>query len=269
MDEPTYGDGTLRFMKASKARSNKNKSLENNYQTIWKIGLFSSITACLAVLLINKGWEPIYKEQIKIIGVIHTPLEKIIDAMGVNFPIKLLEVSPKQLEQNLERKLAIKSVAIRRRITPLGIDIEILEKEPIAIAFRVGEKGQEKGMLDKEGFWIDIYPTSRPIDHENPVIVNGWKKSKKKLIALILKKREELEISLERIILNPNGSISLQTNKFILVHLGNQPELINQQLEALAHLSKSLSSDVLGEEATILDLKNPYKPKLFFPKKRK
>ena len=148
-------------------------------------------------------------------------------------------------------------------------DYYINYKGPNLTVANIWKKGQEKGMLDKEGYWIDIYPNSSPINKENTVIIDGWTKNKKKIIALILKTQKRLEISLQRIIFNPNGSISLKTKKFVLIHLGNQPELIPQQLEAIAHLSNSLSSDFLKEEATILNLKNPYKPKLFFPNKSK
>ena len=88
---------------------------------IWEITFFSSISAILGFFLLSKGWEPIYKTQIHIEGIIHTSREQVIEAMEINLPISILEINPKKLERNLLKKLPIKAVAINRRIAPLGL----------------------------------------------------------------------------------------------------------------------------------------------------
>ncbi|KGG22120.1 MULTISPECIES: cell division protein FtsQ/DivIB [Prochlorococcus] len=236
---------------------------------IWGIICFFSITTFLGGLLVTKGREPINSNQIHIKGAANTPNREIVKAMGINLPTSLLEINPKQLENNLQKNLPIKAVAISRRIAPLGIDVQILEREPIAFALRKQGNNQEKGMVDKEGYWIPIINgTNESSNTSKGLIIDGWDPSKKDLIKFLLRNQTSLGSPLKRVIFNPNGNISLQTEFFKFVHLGNKSNLLDQQLKAIAQLSKSLPNKLTDTSEIILNLKNPSKPKLFLPNEK-
>ncbi|KGG16261.1 MULTISPECIES: cell division protein FtsQ/DivIB [unclassified Prochlorococcus] len=252
-------------MKVSKIKKTYKNPSNLKIIRIWQFICFSVIAFLLSNFLTSNGWEPINNQQIIIKGAIYTPREVILKASGIKFPKAILEINPKQLESNLLRELPIKAVAIKRNIAPLSIDIEILEREPIAFALRKGVNGQEKGMVDKEGYWIPIFELGEGMDPLTNIIVDGWTEENKELIAFILTNHKELKVPLKRIIFNLNGNISLQTEKFMFVHLGNKSAFLKQQLIAVAKLAKSIPNELINGSDAILDLENPLKPKLFLP----
>ncbi len=268
MDESTYGKGTLRSMKRTKRKKRSRNKLNLNLTKVWQVFAFSLISLYLSMLFTNNVMAPISSKSINIKGEKILTKANIIKALELELPISILEINPKKLERNLISNLPIKAVAINRRMIPPGIDIKILERDPIASALKIGEKGQKKGMIDKEGNWIDFYHSKQIPLELDPLVIDGWTKSNKDKIVLILKEQRKLGLSLKRIIFAPNGNISLQSQDFLFIHLGNQPSLLSQQLEVIAHLSKNLQNELISGSETVLDLKNPSKPKLFLEKNR-
>ncbi|WP_269623325.1 cell division protein FtsQ/DivIB [Prochlorococcus marinus] len=250
-----------------KSLKKNQKSIPKEIKQVWSIFCYFSISLLLAILLANKGWEPIATNQINVKGNINIPKEQIIEALGIRAKTSLLKINPKELESKIQKNLPIQSVAISRRISPLGIDVEILEKKPIGLAFRSKTSGKEAGMIDKEGDWIPIFESAEYTNDLNQLIVEGWSSRNKPWITLILNHQRESPKKLKKIIFNNDGQIRLQTKDFLLVDLGSKKALLKKQLDAFDELSRSLSSDLKNGSKTILDLKNPEKPKLFFQKK--
>ncbi len=252
-------------MNKLKSRKKLNHYLDLNLKKIWEITFFSSLTIFLATLLLTEGWEPIKKSQINIKGAKNIPEEVIHESMGIEFPTSIFETNPKQLERNLKESLAVKSVSVSRKIAPLGIDIRIQERDPIAYAFRRSKNGKEKGMVDKKGYWIPIYIPNSSHNSLEEVIIDGWTKRNQQLITFILKNKKALNMKLQRIIFSPNGNITLQTDEFLFINLGNRVSVLQQQLEAISQLAKSLPDEFTKGSETTLDLTNPSKPKLYLP----
>jgi len=265
MDESTYGESALRPMKKKKKKRISNLRYKRNlfFTQIWQITIFSSISVYLSMFFINRSMEPISSKDIDIQGEKLLSKANIIKAMQLKLPISILEVNPKEVEKKLIAKLPIKAVSINRRLMPPGIDIMILERKPIASALKVGTAGQERGMIDKEGNWIPLFNSKKSSLELKPLIIDGWTKGNKDTISFILKYQDKLDLSLKRIIFAPDGNISLQSQDFLFIHLGNQPSVLGQQLEVITHLSKNLQNELNNEEETVLDLRNPSKPKLF------
>ncbi len=270
MDESINGESTLRLMKTklNKKHKSSNNSFHLNLLKLWQLTLLFSISGYLGFFFITKTTEPFNKSSISIEGEHLLNKEQIIKAMRINLPTTLLKVNPKQIQKNLQAKLPIKAVAINRRILPLGIDVKILERVPVALAFKTGKDGNKKGMLDKNGNWIQIDNAEKPLKHLNKIIFDGWTESNSDLVALILRDQSKLDLSIKRVIFNSDGNITLQTKEFLFVYLGNQPNLISQQIEAIAHLSNSLPNQFLNKPGLVLDIKNPNKPKLFLEEQR-
>ena len=252
-------------MKGSKFKKLSNNPSVLKIRQIWRIILYLSVSTSLGFLLVTKGWEAIDKNQIYIKGAIHTPREEILAAMKLNLPKAILEINPKQIEENIHRDLSLQAVSVNRRLAPLSLEVKIVERIPKAFALRRGKNGQEKGMIDEKGYWIPIFKSVQNKAPSLELIIDGWSQQNQKLISIILRNEKKLGSQLKRIIFKPNGNIVLQTADFLFIYLGNNPAVLKQQIKSIKQLSKSLPHELIQSSSTILDLKNHLKPKLFLP----
>ncbi len=252
-------------MKHSKnySKSTSNKTIQNII-SIWRIICFSFITTSLGFLLINNGWEKINEDRVLLKGNDYIKKSIIIEVMGITLPTSLIMINPKQIEINLLNNLPIQETKSRRRILPPSIYIEILERKPVAYASKRGPKGIERGMIDENAYWIPISNQIHP-DQKFPKItlhVDGWREKHRKWISFIYKNKGKLNSPLKKIILRPNGDISLETENFELIHFGSIHSELEEKFIALVQLTDSLPKKYIKDGKTIIDLKNPSRPNL-------
>ncbi len=283
MDESTNGKSSLRSV--SRLNSNKRKSSpigtnprearrrelhlqRRNEQltNLWRSLLFSSITYSLGFLVIKNGWSSINVAQIHVNGSSTIKSISIVDASGLNFPKPLFSINPKQLEASLIEELPLKNVSIRRRLIPPRLEIEVIERKPIAFADRRGPKGKEKGMIDKNGYWMPIRMATKTNPPTKDIYVEGWMPSHQSWISIILKNQEKLGSPLKKIIISPNGEIILKTKDFEMIYLGSTSNYIKEQIRALYKLSNNLPENFLKQTGTILDIRDPSRPEFQIPK---
>tara|TARA_Y100001968_G_C19392722_1_gene736516 strand:+ start:130 stop:900 length:771 start_codon:yes stop_codon:yes gene_type:complete len=248
-----------------------NKQYKKKYSTIknnnllinlWQLFFYNFFSISLIIIFINRAWAPISQKEILIKGNKIVNKEEIIKASSNNFPKPLLSINPKQIEKYLTNKLPLNAVSVRRTIFPLGLEIEIKERDPIAFAFRKVPNGIEKGLIDKEAYWIPLELVNQnKLDSMN-LFIEGWVSSKRNSISLILNNRNKLGSPLNKIILGPNREIILETKQFKIVQLGANKEILSLQLKLLAHLHKHLPLEWKNEISTTLDLRNPAKPEI-------
>ena len=124
-------------MKGSKFKKLSNNPSVLKITQIWRIIFYLSMSTSLGLLLVTKGWEAIDKNQIYIKGAIHTPREEILAAMKLNLPKAILEINPKQIEENINRDLSVQAVSVNRRLAPLSLEVKIVERIPKAFALRL------------------------------------------------------------------------------------------------------------------------------------
>jgi len=161
-------------VKKSKSQLQRENNALTNYSisTIYKIIFLNSLSAALIYLFLSNSWSEVSSTQVKVQGNKLFDKKEIIQASGLLLPEPLLEIIPKRIEKNLARELSLQAVSVHRQILPTKLVIEILEREPIAYAQRVGALGIEKGMIDKNAEWIPI----KSISENQPEIklsVNG------------------------------------------------------------------------------------------------
>ncbi len=216
----------------------------------------------LSFLFINAGRQPIHTEQIQVKGSKKIGAQSIVNASEIGFPKALIEINPKEVELNLLKNLPLNRVSIRRGLFPPNLEIELQEKKPIAFAKRRSSKGEEQGMLDKEGFWIPLKIANKIEPPVKPLYVDGWMASHRESISIILANREKLGSALEKITLTPNGEIILKTKAFKAIYLGRNILKLKEQLKTISQLSKSLPSSFLYTSKTSIDIRDPKKPEL-------
>ena len=172
-----------------------------------------------------------------------------------------MQIIPKRVEANLKSKLSLEAASIHRQIIPIGIVIEVLEKQPAAYAQRIGANGLENGMIDKNAEWIPL-PAIKSDTPKLTINVTGWKTTNRNLISFILQHQKQLGSPLKKISLNPLGEINLTTEIFNSINLGSNHEQLKKQIKILAHLSENLPPRFLKENKTTIDLTDPSKPEL-------
>ena len=284
MDESTHGKSSLRSVKKSKDfKHSTSRTLESNPRIekrrrihlehrnrqliqLWRIMIFISITYGLGILIINNGWGAINADRIQIKGSTKINASKVIVASKIKFPLPLFAINPKQLEINLLKNLPIKRVQIRRHIIPPGLEIELKAKKAIVFADRRGPNGKELGMLDQQGYWIPITMLDLIKQPKKDVYVEGWMATHSNWIHIIIKNKNKLGSPLEKIIISPDGELSIKTEDFDLIRLGLNSFNFKEQMRALNQLSNNLPSTFVNQADTILDIKDPSKPEIQIPK---
>ena len=248
-------------------RRRKLKLERRNEQLIqlWRILFFSSISSGLGVLLINNGWHPIDTEQIIVKGSTNLQSSSIVNASGNYFPRELLIIRPKELTEKLLNELPITRVSIRRNLMPPHLEVELKERQPIAFATRMGPKGKENGMVDNDGIWMPLRVASQAKQPEKEISLSGWRSSHREWISIILKNRNNFGSPLKKVMLSPGGDLSIGTEKFGVVELGTNQNLVLDQIKVLANLSRDLPQEFLNKEGAIIDIRDPSKPELQLP----
>ena len=276
MDGRTYVKSQMRPLETRKTKKNavsKNKRKlpkkfisifknKNFLREIWQLTFFSSISILLIILYLDQAWTTIKTEHIQINGLSGLTKKDIEKATNGFFPRNSLELNPKEIEASLIKTLPIKSIAVNRKFFPPGININILEREPVAFASRSKSNKIEQGFIDNEGFWIPIEFVNETKKNKINLYVESWHPSKKEEITLIIKNRLYLSSKLKKITLNPLQEISIKTEDFSSVLLGSDINHLNEQINKLNQLQKSLPNLLINTKVKVVDLRDPSKPEL-------
>tara|TARA_Y100001968_G_C19389064_1_gene734522 strand:- start:171 stop:965 length:795 start_codon:yes stop_codon:yes gene_type:complete len=253
-----------RRSKKLKVKSYKNYSPEA--KLIWRIFCYFLTAILLTLKFTNHGWETISNKNIHVIGNNYLESKNIIKASEIDFPKKLLYINPKQIQSNLIRNLSLESVSVNRQIISKKLIINVLEREPVAYAKKIGGNGFEEGMIDQNAIWIPFSVSQEKLGREIKLEVHGWRDDQREWISLIILHQKNLGSPLLKIMLSPNGEINLQTKEFELVLLGSNRNQLKEQIRILSHLSKSLPSIFINQPVSTIDLRDPSKPELQTPK---
>ena len=263
----------LKTQKIKNRRSNKkirtsNKKVWNIFKNqeflteLWQLLFFSSTSILLIFTYLNQAWEPIKTDQLEIIGLSGITKIDVEKAIGNFFPKNLLELSPKQIEVYLSKRLPIKEVSASRKFFPPGIKLNILERDPVAFATRVSLNKVENGLIDIDGYWIPLEFINESKQNKIKIFVENWSPNKRNDITLLIKNRFSLQSPLQKIILNPLQEIIIETEHFNSVLLGSNTDRLKEQINILNQLQESLPNLLINTKVKIVDLKDPSKPEL-------
>jgi cell division protein FtsQ len=186
----------------------------------------------------------------------------VVKAAGLSFPQSLLGLEPGQIETKLMQELPVQEVSVQRRLFPPGLDIQLVERRPIAAASRMGPNGIERGMVDREAHWMPMDMAKRGEKPASAVKVEGWISNRRAVIARILQQRDLLGRPLKTIVVKPAGDVSLRIETLGLINLGANEALLEQQFKTIAQLTQSLPPNLRGTSNEGLDLSDPNQPEL-------
>ena len=229
---------------------------------LWRLVFFLLTATGLSWLLLTLGWSLHSEAQIQISGSERMDEKVVVKAAGLSFPQSLLSLEPGQIEAQLMRELPVQEVSVQRHLFPPGLDIQLVERRPIAAATRRGPKGIERGMVDREAQWMPMDMASRGEKPASAVKVDGWISNRRAVIAQILQQRDLLGQPLKTIVVEPAGGVSLRIQNLGLVYLGANEALLDQQFKTIAQLNQSLPPNLRGASNAGLDLSDPSQPEL-------
>lgn len=229
---------------------------------LWRLSLFSGSATALTWLLLGIGWTLPGLEQLQVTGSERISADAVSKAARLSFPLPLLNLNPRDLERTLLKELPVQSAVVRRRLLPPGLEVDLEDRRPLAAATRRSSGGEERGMVDRLGYWMPQAVAARGDQPETTIQVKGWTARQRGIISLLLMRRDELGSPLQRINIAADGSISVETSALGTVELGTNPSLLNQQISSMAELSRSLPNQLRRKPGSSLDLSDPARPEL-------
>tara|TARA_B100000674_G_scaffold477980_1_gene474506 strand:- start:52 stop:906 length:855 start_codon:yes stop_codon:yes gene_type:complete len=228
----------------------------------WRILLYGGVSTGLIWVLLSTGWSLRSQQQLTVKGSDRLGTDAVVKAAGLRFPRPLITLEPGRLERRLLAELPVESVSVQRRLVPPGIEVKLKDRQPIAAASRMGARGVEQGMVDRQGHWMPLTVARQGEAPSSAVRVEGWIPSRRRMIATVLEQRDQLGSPLQVIKIAPDGDLSLRTQTLGLVRLGSNERLLDQQLLTIALLSSSLPETLRGKASNGIDLSDPSKPEL-------
>ena len=229
---------------------------------LWRLVFFLLTATGLSWLLLTLGWSLRSASQIQISGSQRMDETVVVNAAGLTFPQSLLSLEPGEIETKLMQELPVQEVSVQRRLLPPGLNIQLVERRPVAAATRMGPKGIERGMVDREAQWMPMDMAKQGEKPASAVKIEGWISSRRAVIARILQEQDRLGRPLKTIVVEPAGGINLRIETLGLVYLGANDALLDQQFKTIAQLNQSLPPGLRGSTSEGLDLSDPGQPEL-------
>jgi cell division protein FtsQ len=219
----------------------------------------------LGWLLLRHGWSMDSIDRIVISGDSGLRAEQVAQVGQLSFPQPLFQVSPAELERQLLRDLPVKSATVERRLHPARIEVHLLRQTPVARATRQQAGSRERGMVDADGRWIPLSANSTMPMPLSAITVHGWRLSQRPAIAQLLQDRNRFQGNLQTITVHPDGGISLRTSNTGRIDLGQDRGRLDEQIDAIVQLRRTLPPELLKPNQGYLDLTNPDRPELQLP----
>jgi cell division protein FtsQ len=229
---------------------------------LWRLVFFLLTATGLSWLLLTLGWSLRSASQIQISGSQRMDETVVVNAADLSFPQSLLSLEPGEIETKLMQELPVQEVSVQRRLLPPGLNIQLVERRPVAAATRMGPKGIERGMVDREAQWMPMDMAKQGEKPASAVKIEGWISSRRAVIARILQEQDRLGRPLKTIVVEPAGGINLRIETLGLVYLGANDALLDQQFKTIAQLNQSLPPGLRGSTSEGLDLSDPGQPEL-------
>ena len=85
---------------------------------LWRILVFSAVSAGLGYLLLRQGWTLREPTQVEVMGSAVVSRDQVITAAGLRFPQPLMALQPRQVASDLMGALPVKEVRVSRLMLP-------------------------------------------------------------------------------------------------------------------------------------------------------
>jgi cell division protein FtsQ len=234
-------------------------------RNLWRLLLFSACAAGLGYALLRQGWSLRSPGQVEVLGSQQVSHDQVIRAARLQFPVLLLSLQPKRLQDELAAALPVEQVRVERLMLPPRLRVALVDRQAVARAERRTASGLEKGYVDRLGNWMSVVQqqVASPRNGLAPEVqVVGWQDRHRQVLAQILERRSRLGSPLREIRFELDGNLWLVTQSLGQVRLGPPDAQLGRRLDVLQHLSSQLPAQLKGRPFRSIDLSDPDQPEL-------
>ncbi|MEN9201827.1 MAG: FtsQ-type POTRA domain-containing protein [Thermostichus sp. DG_1_6_bins_120] len=238
------------------------------WQGSWRLTSSMVVLTGLVLGLRQPYWQIRQPEQIQVQGANWVDPAWVRSQLPLRYPIHIWQVQPAVLEKALlgspSQPSPIAKAQVWRRLLPVGIIIQIQERQPIAQAIR----GDQLGLVDIEGNWLALD------SFQNPGVFNsstsplprlellGWESHTPEQWALLLSTLQQSDIPIEAVDWQGGEAIRLRT-ELGNVYLGPISDRLALQIQTLNQMRELRRyCDCTPEEIVHIDLTSPTVPTL-------
>jgi len=248
---------------AARRRELRLQRRAERWRNLWRLLVFSGLSAGLAMVLLRQGWTLQSPSQVQVSGSRLVSRDQVIQAGRLQFPLPLLALRPRELRATLSAALPVEQVRVSRWMLPPRLRIELVDRQAVARAQRRSPHGPEHGFIDRVGNWIDQHQSAGlPIQPRTDLMVIGWQERHRQALAAVLANRAAIGPGLKEIRFDANGDLWLTTAELGPLRLGPIDGQLGRRIEVAAHLNRNLPAQIRGKRPELIDLSDPEQPEL-------
>ncbi len=248
---------------AARRRELRQQRRAERWRNLWRLVVFSGLSAGLATVLLRQGWTLQSPSQVEVSGSRLVSREQVIQAGQLTFPLPLLAVRPRELRATLSASLPVEQVRVSRWMLPPRLRVELQDRQAVARAQRRGPHGLEPGYIDRVGNWIDQRQSAGlPIKPHTELMVVGWQERHRQALAAVLANSGAIGPGLKEVSFDAGGDLWLTTAELGSLRLGPIDGQLRRRLEVAAHLNRTLPAQIRGKRPQLIDLSDPEQPEL-------
>lgn len=248
---------------AARRRELRLQRRAERWRNLWRLLVFSGLSAGLATVLLRQGWILQSPSQVEVSGSRIVSREQVIQAGQLRFPLPLLALRPRELRATLSAALPVEQVRVSRWMLPPRLRVELVDRQAAARAQRRSAHGPEQGYIDRVGNWIDQRQSAGlPIQPQSDLMVIGWQERHRSALAMVLANQATFPSGLREVRFDPDGDLWLTTAELGPMRLGPIDAQLRRRLEVAAHLNRNLPAQIRGKRPELIDLSDPEQPEL-------
>ncbi|MFT0786355.1 cell division protein FtsQ/DivIB [Synechococcus sp. H55.10] len=207
------------------------------WQGSWRLTSSMAVLTLLVLGLRQPYWQIRRPEQIQVEGAHWVDSTWIRAQLPLRYPLNIWQVQPAVLERALlgspARPSPIESVQVRRRLLPVGVIVQVRERQPVARA----RWGDRMGWVDRQGNWLPPDPFRPPGpsgSHSSwpELELLGWENQAPEQWARLLQALQQSEIEIQAVDWQSGEGITLHT-ELGKVYLGPISDRLPLQIQTL------------------------------------
>ncbi len=231
------------------------------WQGSWRLTSSIAVLSLLVLGLRQPYWQIRRPEQIQVEGAHWVDSTWIRAQLPLQYPLNIWQVQPAVLERALlgspARPSPIESVQVQRRLLPVGVIVQVQERQPVARA----RWGDQMGWVDLQGNWLS--PAPYRFSKAWPELeLLGWEGHTPEQWALLLKALQQSEIEIQAVDWQSGEGITLHT-ELGKVYLGPISERLPLQIQTLNQMRDLRRyCECTPDDIVHIDLTSPSVPTL-------
>jgi cell division protein FtsQ len=237
-------------------------------QAIWRTMAMTGLTGGLLWVAIQPIWVLEAPTQIVMKSGNQVLSQEVIESLlTISYPQSLWRIEPAAIAQSLQQQPAIANASVSRRLFPPGLNIEIQERVPVAIAQKfsttnadANKQSVSVGLLDASGVWIPLekYTLVNPNFSVPHLKVLGSPETYQSYWSQLYASLSHSAVKVTEVDGQDPSNLILKT-ELGNVHLGAPTTQLTEQMKVLTQM-QYLSTKIDPSEIEYIDLKNPQSP---------